>query len=392
MEGKGPCKANSLASDATALFERPVRPMRSALVLCLLAFLPCLPVHADWQLDRFIISAWGAPTDEASAQCYAEAGFNTVMCKPDLLDLCAAHGLRAIVFDSSVERIAQLKGHPGVWAWYVQDEPKAEEFAKVGERVAAFHAADAGHPAYVNLMAWMDLEEYHQAVKPRFLSYDYYQWWWGEKNECWRLDVHRAAALKYGVPLLCWVEANADPRYEWGKPGAGYLDDNLPKLRQSVSLAVAYGVQGIQWFTGGLCIGKDGKLTQSGRDVALINHELAALGPALLRLRSEAVYHTAPLPPHTVAVPAELWLQCDQRNLTLGLFRDASGRRYAVAVNRDLGRERTLNLHLRSVGSLERLDPGTGQWRQVGLQALKPGTSVARVSIPAGGMALLGAE
>lgn len=355
-------------------------------LLCAL-LIAVVPAHASWQLDRFMISAWGAPTDEAAAQTYASAGFNTVMGKPDLLDLCARHGLRAIVTGASLEQIAALKGHPGVWGWYVQDEPKAEEFPKVGESVAAFHAADAGHPAYVNLMAWMDLDVYMRTVQPRFLSYDYYQWWWGPQHYCWRLETHRAAALKYGVPFICWIEANADPRYEWGKPGAGYLDDNLPKLRQSVSLAVAYGVQGIQWFTGGLAIGKGGKLTRSGQDVALINRELQVLGPTLLKLKSQAVYHTAPLPPHTAAVPDDLWLQCAQPKLTLGLFTADNGARYAVVVNRSLDRERKFNLHLRGVTVARRFDCG-GRWVEVPLTSLGQ-ERVAQVVIPAGGLALL---
>jgi len=336
-----------------------------------------------------MISAWGAPTDEATAQAYADAGFNTVMAKSDMLDLCAKHGLRAIVMDATPELAAKMKDHPGVWGWYVQDEPKAEEFGKVGERVALFHAADADHPAYVNLMAWMDLKQYLQTVKPRFLSYDYYQWWWNPQHYCWRLEVHRTAALEAGLPLLCWIEANADPRWEWGKAGATTLADNLPKLRQSVSLAVAYGVQGIQWFTGGLCFEKDGRLKRSGEDVALINHELQALGPTLLSLKSEAVYHTSPLPPHTAAVPADLWLQSPYRNLTLGLLRGADGSRCVVTVNRDIAHEREVSLHLdKAVAGLEAFDPAGQQWQAVEVERVG-GHGVARVKLAAGGMVLL---
>ncbi|MEI6502483.1 MAG: hypothetical protein WCP21_15840 [Armatimonadota bacterium] len=366
--------------------------MRHILAGCLWLAALALPAHADWKLDRFMIGAWGSPTDEGSARTYVEAGFNAVMCKPDLLDLCARHGLRAIVFDTAPEKLAALKGHPGVWGWYAQDEPKAEEFPRVGERVAAYRAADANHPAYVNLMAWMDLNVYLKTVKPQFLSYDYYQWWWGPGNYCWRLEAHREAALKARLPLLCWIEGNADPRYEWGKPGAGYLEDNLPKLRQSVSLAVAYGVQGIQWFTGGLCIDNEGKLTRSGQDVATINHELQALGPVLLKLKSQAVYHTGPAPPHTAGVPESLWVQCRQRNLSLGLFGDAEGHRYLVVVNRDLARARQCNLHFRAVEIVRHFEVETERWRPVPLTNLGKGVDGAEVSIPAGGMALLSAR
>jgi hypothetical protein len=348
-------------------------------------------VHSDWKLDRVMISAWGAPSDDATAQAYVDAGFNTVMATAELLDLCARHGLRVLVKDATPEQAAQLKAHAGVWGWYVQDEPKAEDLGKVGERVGLFHAADADHPAYVNLMAWMDLEQYLGTVKPRFLSYDYYQWWWGSPNYCWRLEAHRAAALQAGLPLLCWIEANADPRYEWGKPGATYLPDNLPKLRQSVALAVAYGVQGIQWFTAGLCFDKDGKLSQSGQDIARINLELQALGPTLLTLTSTAVYHTNPLPPHTVAVPADLWVQSPDDNLSFGLFSSrTSGQKHLVVVNRDLATDREVSLHLAAgVAGLEAFVPASGQWQALELQRPEPQTPTTRVKLLAGGTVLL---
>ena len=56
----------------------------------------CASVHSDWKLDRVMISAWGAPSDDATAQAYVDAGFNTVMATAELLDLCARHGLRVL--------------------------------------------------------------------------------------------------------------------------------------------------------------------------------------------------------------------------------------------------------------------------------------------------------
>lgn len=344
-----------------------------------------------WKLDRFMISAWGGPADEKTARAYAAAGFNTVMAKAEQLDLCARYGLRVIVMDATPEMAAQLKDHPGVWGWFVQDEPKEEEFAKVAERVAQFHAADPKHPAYVNLMAWMPLEKYLQTVKPRFLSYDYYQWWWNPRHYCGRLEVHRAAALKAGLPLFCWIEANADPRWEWGKPGATYLPDNLPKLRQSVSLALAYGVVGIQWFTGGLCFDKEGNIKPAGKDVALLNEELQALGPILLQLISEAVYHTAPVPPQTQPVPQDLWLQSPYHSLTFGLFRDAKRQRYVIVVNRDIQRERWIALHVEpgSAKRLEVFEVSRKRWQGLSLQPLRGHIQMARLHLLPGGLALL---
>lgn len=349
---------------------------------------------ADWQMDRLMISVWGGPTDEASAQAYAAAGFNTVMCPAASLDLCRKVGLRAIVMDATPQMAAQKRHDRAVWGWFVQDEPPEDQFEQVAQRVAAFHAADPDHPAYVNLMAWMPLSKYMETVKPRFLSYDYYQWWWGTHNACGRLEVHREAALKAGVPLICWVEANADPRWEWGKPGATYLPDNAPKLRQSVMLALAYGVRGIQWFNESLVFsrepGKAGELTASGRDIQAINADVRALGPVLMRLRSEAVYHTDPVPDHARPVPDDLWVQPHGRHITFGLFRDEVGGQPFMLVNRDIQGPRVVIIAFPGgVKGVERYELASGDWRPLRLWQRKDGTPAVTVRLaPGDGMLL----
>ena len=120
----------------------------------------------EWEMDEFMISLWGGPTDEATAAALADAHFNTVMCGSGQLDLCRQHGLKALVMDATPETAAALADDPAVWGFYVQDEPKAEEFEAAGERMAAFHAAAPGRPGYVNLMAWMDLGQYLRTVRP----------------------------------------------------------------------------------------------------------------------------------------------------------------------------------------------------------------------------------
>lgn len=373
--------------------------MRNALLLLGILGLAPTMAAAAWQMDQFVLSAWGAPEEEATAQAYVAAGLNTVMAKPAQLPLCRRFGLRAIVMGTTPEQVPAILATQkrAVWGWYVQDEPKADQFAGVGERVAAYQAADPDHPAYVNLMAWMDLDQYFKTVKPWFLSYDYYQWWWGTPNYCWRLEAHRAAALKAGVPLLCWIEANADKRYEWGEAGAGYLADNAAKLRQSVYLALAYGVKGLQWFTGGLIVRREPngqpRLTQSGQDIAVLNREVSALGPALLGLRSTAVYHTDPVPAHTEAVPEALWVQPRGRCLTLGLFTDGADRRFLLPVNRDLGRQRPAILSFGpEVKVVECFEGTSRRWQPVSLWPEGNGRRAVRVNLDPGQGKLLRVE
>jgi hypothetical protein len=341
--------------------------MRSILVSA--AILVAIAAHADWKMDPFMISLWGGPVDEATAKTFADAGFNTVMAPYDKLELCRKYGLKAMVMNATPEMAAKHKDDPAIWGWFVRDEPQEKEFKDVAVPVAKLQEADPNHPAYVNLMAWMNLKAYIDTVKPRFLSYDYYQWWWGTQNQFGRLEVHRKAALEAKIPLICWVEANADPRWEWGKPGATYLPDNQVKLRQSVYTALVYGVKGIQWFVESLIFEHDKagkmlpKLQPAGEDIKAINGELQALGPTLVKLTSTGVYHTDPVPPGGSAFPADLWVQAKGRHLTLGLFTDEAGTSYIMVVNRDITMKRPVTLSFgRPVAEVDRFDRQTRQW------------------------------
>jgi len=352
--------------------------MRHGIAILLTALVIGGAAHADWKMDSFMISLWGGPHDEATAKAYADAHFNTVMASYDMLQLCRKHGLRVMVMDGTPELAAKHKDDAGVWGWFVCDEPGEAQFEEVAGRVAKLHEADPNHPAYVNLMAWMNLKPYFETVKPRLLSYDYYQWWWGTQNHFGRLEAHRAAALEAGVPLICWVEANADPRWERGQPGATYLPDNEPKLRQSVYTALAYGVKGIQWFVESLILdrGEDDKplpkLQKAGEDSKAINAELEALGPVLVRLRAVDVFHTEPVPPSAKAVPTDLWVQAKGRHLTLGLFADEKGTSYVMVVNRDIGMRRAARIRFgRPVTRVERFDRQTRGWVEVPVRAVR---------------------
>lgn len=367
---------------------RTVLPLTIALAAILAA-----PAAADWQPDRFMISLWGCPDTPELARAVADAGFNTVMCPAEQLDLCAEHGLQSIVRDATPEDARRLREHPAVWGWFVQDEPK--EPPSVADAVTAFHEADPDRPAYVNLMAWQDLDEYIDAVKPRVLSYDYYQWWWNSKHHFWRLEVHRRAAREAGIPLICWVEANADPRWEWGEKGQTRLWHNPDRLRHSVYTALACGVKGIQWFNG-YVVFKAAKgrvmlpeLRESGRDVAAINHEVAALGSQLLPLTSTAVYHAAPLPRGTQAPPEDHWLRPTAGDWLVGHFTDPSGRDLAMVVNRSHERDRTMTVRVDPNRlPAERFDVASARWQPMDAPCVG-GDALLRIPLRPGEGALL---
>jgi alpha-L-fucosidase len=373
---------------------------------------------SEWRQDKFMIAAYGGPITEAQAAAYAEAKFNTVMTKADQLDLCAKHGLRSIVMDVTPEKARNLKDHPAVWGWFVKDEPSPKEFATIAPTVEAFHKVDPNRPAYVNLVAWEDLDVYFKTVKPRFLSYDYYQWWWKRGHLCGTLERHRVAALKAGVPYFCWVESDADWRWEKGVARPMYLPDNAAMLRNSVWLALAHGVRGIQWFTGALVIDKDGKRTRSGEDVAAINRELEALGPVLMTLNSEKVYHTDPVPDKSVKALPDFEFTSPSRDLTFGVFSGPDNLRHVIVVNREVkvgaatanvmlsrlveslvvvagepdakavNAERNVDVRFKLPYEVERFNTTTGKWNRVKVRKKDSLYSIS-LHLPSGGGTLL---
>jgi hypothetical protein len=217
------------------------------------------------------------------------------------------------------------------------------------------------------MMSNMDLDAYFEIVNPRFLSYDYYQWWWGSWLHLMILERHRLEAMNREVPLIVWVEANADPRWEKGRPGAGYPPDNEIKLRQSVYTALAYGVKGIQWFVERLFFkrGADGKLlpelNEAGEDIKKINAELEALGPILVKLHSTGVYHTSPAL-LTKDTPGRRWVKAKGASLTIGVFEN-EGVRYVLVVNRDITKTNNARLDFdKTINRISRFDRLRRQW------------------------------
>ncbi|MFH1571849.1 MAG: hypothetical protein ABIL09_27920, partial [Gemmatimonadota bacterium] len=329
-----------------------------------------------WELPEFLLATWGGPqvaSLSARAAGLAAAGMNTV--RWDLADLEAlrGHGLRAIVDGAGPADAARLRDEALVWGYHLMDEPETDRFPEIARQVEAFRRADPHHPAYVNLFARAGdhAAAFIETVRPAFLSYDYYQWWYGPYQQYWegstgyfsRLEQHRDAARAAGIPLVNWVEVVAnrhDDRYR----NVPLPSDSGPKVRQSLYTGLAYGVKGVQWFHGGLLYEEGtAALNECGRHVAALNAELRALGPVLLRLESAGVFHTPPLPRGTRAAPAQHWVLPEGGELVLGVFRDRDGGDYLLAPNRraDSGCGARLVVQGPLPGLL-RLDRGRGAW------------------------------
>jgi len=345
--------------------------MLRTILIVLLVVMATVPATAKWEMEEFVILlGWAesveCPDDEAMMQAIAQLDFNVVMWyDANQLDLAHTYGLKLLVQPGLVDWVIE---HPALWGFYVRDEPAIEDFPEVAQQVELIHQTDPNHPAYVNAAGatgeWLD--SFMEALHPRVLSVTgRYQWWWGSEQYFAILEAYRSAALAAGIPLIRWVEVNANPdaALDFGVE-VPPPPDNAEKLRESVYSSLCYGVKGIQWFTAAIMFEPGtSRLRACALDVAAINAELKQLGPILVGLESVDVFHTPPLPEGTTQLPDDYWVQTDTPDLVLGMLKDNQDNDYIMVANRKIDEERQVVLSLpAAVTEVAKFDKNEGKW------------------------------
>ena len=135
----------------------------------------------------------------------------------------------------------------------------------------------------------------------------------------------------------------------------------------------------------------DGTPTDRYRWVAALNAEVAALGPHLLRLRSEAVYHTGDRVPAgaTRLPPHGLVRAVGGGSFVVGLFRCGAGQRHLLVVNADYRKPADAALTVnRRCHAVACLDPASGRWRDLPCRTDRLQTTLG-LPLPPGGGRLL---
>jgi hypothetical protein len=177
------------------------------------------------------------------------------------------------------------------------------------------------------------------------------------------LDLGKQIAQRYEVDQ---VYAELDAALD-GRPDAAVIA--TAETRFLAFTTMAYGARGISYFLywgpksyGGLY--SDGEPSFMVKEVAAINAEIAHFGPALMELDSTAVYHTAPLPYGTQAVPADAPLRfTGGGEFVLGLFGKNGKTTAFMVVNRSYNQnaEAAVKIEIPS-SKLQELDRTIGKW------------------------------
>jgi hypothetical protein len=227
--------------------------------------------------EQFPILPWGwTPASPEVFTGIRECGFNLAgFVNPQDLDQVQQAGLKAIVYDHATHvtdeaaefsdevitqrvqtLVSSVKGHPGLFGYYLRDEPGVKAYPGLARWSRAYRQADTDALPYINLfpnyaqpsqMGVPDYEQYVQEfleqVSPPFLSYDNYSLMQDGslRNQYFpNLETMRAASLRSGLPFWNIVLSNA--HFEYAEP-------TLAGLRFQIYTTLAYGARGISYFT-----------------------------------------------------------------------------------------------------------------------------------------------
>lgn len=371
-----------------------------------------------WQQDEFFLSAWSPPRlTTAAYDYYSHANFDLVLSLP--LDESAVsrveqYKMRCLLRAGSIlgehqylrapeneppealtpahlakldAYIEQFRNRDAVLGYYLTDEPNAHAFENLGKAVAYLREKDPTRLSFINLFPTYATEEqlgtenydehvrqFIETVKPELLSYDHYHFFNGYDGTGYfhNLGIIRHHALTYDIPFCNIIQAI----------GADFLNWRIPtpaEHRWLVYTSLAYGAKALIWFHWD----HEWGLTSSpARDqlfnsIQALNQEIKTLGPVLLKLKSDAVYHSLNIPKGGVPLPADALVQSVSPNadLVIGLFSDENEKQFLMLMNKRYTDSVSTEITLAgTIPAVKVFDLVTGNWQPVTTEITDTGT------------------
>jgi len=269
--------------------------------------------------------------------------------------------------------VLKVHKHPGLFGYYVHDEPWQYDFDWIAAVIREIEAVDPYHMCYVNHNAPVDQggygagtqealwRDFAKRTNARCLSFDHYVIERKPRDFIEALgpdapnvfgdvvvkfdyfavlDFARWMSVLLDLPL--WAFTNSVPHWSYPPPTEGHIRFQLMCL-------LAYGAKGLQYFTYAhdqALIDTNGAPTPTWTMARKVNAEVRRLWKKLKTLRSIGVFHTGPLWPGTrppMPTPMQIWgaehagtlFTCKGDPAVIGLFDDTEGQMYALVVNRN---------------------------------------------------------
>jgi len=217
------------------------------------------------------IHAWiGPPAEHTSYTRYKElseagfthsfSGFPNADAMERALNIAKAAGIKLFIHtpefkDDPEGTVKRFKDHPALAGYHLRDEPNAKDFPELAAWVKRIRAVDDEHFCYINLFpnyataeqlgnpSYREhVDEFIRTVPVKVLSFDHYPITESGLRPEWleNLEIISTAARKAGKPFWAFALAVAH------KP---YPIPSIPQLKLQVYSNLAYGAQGIQYFT-----------------------------------------------------------------------------------------------------------------------------------------------
>ncbi|MDH7568417.1 MAG: hypothetical protein QHJ73_02355 [Armatimonadota bacterium] len=356
--------------------------------------------------DFIVLMPWdrlrgaeGVLSVDDAARGMKECGLNVAgFVEPKDLDLCARHGLRALVSDrrvsgynwrnvnpDEVEKniqalVAEVNAHPAVLGYYVKDEPSALEFPGLAVVVKALARHAPGKLAYINL--YPDYATINNPDRPSQLATDSYQEYLDRfvaevpvpviSYDNYSIEKDYSIRPSYFRNLLAIRQTalKAD-RVFWNVVTSNQVRPfraapSLASLAFQAYTTLAAGGRGVAYFT---YYTGDETMPGAGRYAAgplwnfrptptweylrTVNHAVAPLLPLLARCTATTLSF-GPTPPAEglPAPPSDRLAALEgEGSAMVGELRHADGTCYLMVVNCDLLRPAHLRLRLKEPGA-----------------------------------------
>lgn len=279
----------------------------------------------DKPFDEIPILAWhGIPANETSIARYEElkasgitysfTSFPDIKSMENALETAQQAGIKLLVScpelkTDTKKTVQKFMNHPAVAGYFLRDEPALKDFDELGDWARQIKAIDDRHFCYINLFPNYANEEqlgtkeykdyvhqFIQKVPVKILSFDNYPIKETTLEKKWyqNLEIFSEEARLANKPF--WAFALS----------VNFATHHVPtvaELRLQVYSDLAYGAQGIQYFTystppgqdidfNNAPIGLDGKRTEVYDRISLISKEIKSLSWVFLGAKVVSVAHT----------------------------------------------------------------------------------------------------
>ncbi|MBX3239921.1 MAG: beta-galactosidase [Chitinophagaceae bacterium] len=364
------------------------------LISCLFYLITTVKLYAGTaDTTQIPVLAWGGvPPHEASIERYKEmreAGLmvsltrsTTIDSMAMMLDMAAKAGVQLIVRCPELQTdpentVRRFMNHPATAGYFLKDEPSAKEFPYLGKWMKSIQTVDSQHQYYINLFPnyavpqqlgadtyQQYLDEFMAVVAPPVLSFDHYPVIETKglrhlRNEWFEnLEMVANTAQKNNKPFWAFALSVAH---------GPYPVPTLAEIRLQVFANLAYGAQGIQYFTYWTPrnrskytyyhgpIDSNNKRTDVYEMIKTVNREIQGLSGIFLSAKVISVGHTGEnIPAGTqrlIEPPKGIKkLRTKGEGAIVSLIENDK-QHYAIIVNRDF--KQSMKLYIKGNGKLE---------------------------------------